>query len=71
MTNIKKNIKINKAFYIYCQKFQQLSDKALDYLISSWKMKGEDREIALLYQKKYNRMAMKYLERANEALNEK
>ena len=65
------DIKINKAFYIYSQKFQQLSDKALDYFISSWKLKDEDKGIALLYQKKYNKIAMKYLERANEVLNGK
>ena len=55
-------------FHIYHNKFQSEADKALGWYIKSWKLKDEDKEIALLYQKKHNKQAKKYLKKANIAL---
>ena len=56
-------------FSIYFAKFESLSSKALDWFIESWELKGIDKEIALLEQKKANKRAMRYLRKAVKYLN--
>lgn len=64
MTNIKQRKKrVNPELYIYERKYQDASDKALDWLIKSWKLTGTDKEIALLLRKKYNEIAMDHLKK--------
>lgn len=60
---------ISNDFYINDKKCTEFANKALDWFIRSWKLKGEDKEIALLYKKKYERISMEHLEKAKEALN--
>jgi hypothetical protein len=55
-------------FIIAHNKFQDESDKATDYLIDSWKLKGEDKQIALLFRQKHAKKALEYLHEANEVL---
>ena len=54
----------NFEFYIAHGKYQHYSDKALDWWIKSWKLKAIDKEIALLYRKKYNIKAISYLKKS-------
>ncbi len=56
-------------FYIHHGKFQSYSDKAIDCYIKSWELKGIDKEIILLYKKKYWKEAFKHLKLANKWIN--
>jgi len=56
-------------FYLHHDQFQSYSDKALDCFIKSWKLKGIDKEIIILYQKKYWKKAIKHLKLANKHIN--
>lgn len=59
---------ISSLFYIYHKKFEVYTNKSIDYYIKSWKFEGVDREILEKYQEKYEKLALKYLELANEEL---
>ena len=61
---------IHPDFYIYCDKFQRESDKALDWFIKSWSLKGTDKKIAELYKIKHEKKALEYLNIANKFLQE-
>jgi len=52
-------------FHYHHDLFQGYSDKAIDYFTKSWKLQGIDREIILLYRKKYWEKAIKHLKLAN------
>lgn len=52
---------INPEWEIAFREYQNFSDKATDYLIASWKLRNEDKEICLLYRKKYIRLAHEWL----------
>jgi len=55
---------IPSNFYVCHDKFQELSNKATDWFIESWDLKEIDKEIALLYRKKYHKEALEYLKKA-------
>lgn len=61
---------IGSNFYIYHAKFQDLSDKAVDWFVKGWKFKPNsyERQICDLKSKIYKREAMKYLNKANKEL---
>jgi len=54
---------IKSEFWIDCKEYNHYSDKALDYLIKSWKVKGIEKEICMLKRKLYKKEAKKYLKR--------
>lgn len=60
-------IKINE-FLIYHKKFEDESNRSVDWLIKSWSMQDEDRDISLLFYKKHKRLSMENLEKAIELL---
>ncbi len=59
---------INQQFFISHDQYQHYSDKALEWFIKGWKLGGIDKKIALLYQEKNNKEAMRYLKEANKYL---
>lgn len=56
-------------FWIAWAKFGDYHDTAVDWLILSWSKKGVDKEIALLYHKKYSQKAFKELRKVNKYVN--
>lgn len=60
---------ISNDFYINEKKFEEYFDKSQEWLIRSWTLRNEDKEIALLYRKKYKRIAMEHLNKATEEIN--
>ena len=54
---------MNNDQQIHNEKHKKYSDMALDYFIKSWKLKGIDKEIVLLYKKKYDEKAMFHLKK--------
>ena len=52
-------------FYIYHNKFQDLSDKAIDWYLKSgkWKYNSDQWQICRLKQGMYKKEAMKYLKK--------
>ena len=48
---------------IHNDKFNKYSDMSLDYFIESWNIKGIDKEITLLYYKKYWEKAVYHLKK--------
>ena len=67
-----KNIKMIKSeFYIYHNKFQDFSDKALDWFIRSWKYayNSDEWKVCRLKQSILKRKAMEYLDKAGKELN--
>ena len=61
---------MSNNFYINHAKFQDLSNKALDWFIRSWKYKigSDERKICCLKQRIYNREAVEYLNKAVKEL---
>jgi len=62
---------IPSDFYINFERFKFNLDKSIDWLINSWEFKHEniDWQICRLKHKKYHKIALKYLKRANKYLN--
>ena len=53
---------IEKCFELYCE----VHDLALDWLIKSWELKGEDREIARLYYQKASKERARLAKKLHE-----
>ena len=53
---------IQKCFELFCE----AQDLALDWLIKSWELKNEDREIARLYYKKASKERARLAKRLYE-----
>lgn len=58
--------KLNKEFELTFKKYDEISNKALDFLIASWKETGERKEIALIHYKKYKQLAKELAIKLNE-----
>ena len=61
---------MNHNFYIYHQKYCIEQDKTTDWFIKSRELKGIDKDLAKLYCKKHDRLAVKYIKLANKYLHE-
>lgn len=61
--------RILSEFYIYHDKFQDLSNKAIDWYIKSWKYKidSDERTICRLKRNIYMREALSCLKKANRS----
>ena len=57
-------------FYIYCAKFLDLSNRAVDYFIKSWKYKPDSDEWVICRAKEriFNKEALKYLKKTRKEL---
>ncbi len=64
-------MKISSDFYIFHNKFQDFSNRALDWFIKSWNFKWESDEwkVCLLKQRIFNKKGMEYLDLAVKELN--
>jgi len=58
------------TFYLYHNKFQKMSGKAIDCFIRSWGLESVEKEIAMFKRKKYMEQALKYLKKSNQILEE-
>jgi hypothetical protein len=63
---------LRSEVFIYHDKFQDLSDKAIDFFIKSIKYlpESEEWQICRLKERIYNREAIKYLIKLQEAISE-
>lgn len=57
---------INPEWEMLLRDWDLAKDKALAWYGKSWKLKDEDKEIALLYYKKYNKEARNIAVKMNE-----
>lgn len=69
MLRKKRTMKINLDFFVTLDSFLGYSYKATDWFIKSLRLNGIDREIARLYEKKNNKIAIKHLRKLKKWMN--